>query len=335
MDYTDDLELALPIQGYTNWHSPVNSNFTTIDTKLGKAYQNVWNEGDVTYITNNAKYVTDHWERWNNSKAASLVKIENTGVVTNYFCNAGIGTIVWIEDIFGDGSDGAVTLSSDTDMGGIYNYTTFDDGGNTITTTDSCLIIRATTSITISGEIDASGKGGDGGSYAYIVYSETYGSYINTYQSSGLKGILDLNSTFISNLSKDNINSNNIENFVGMIGGSGGNGGNAIARVGCTVYGGNGGNGGGIVILIAPTITITGTIDVSGNNGGGGATQYKTVAYGGNGGDGGLIILGYSSISDASANYNYSGGIGGSVSGDGVNIAGSIGSDGIIKKIEV
>ena len=48
---------------------------------------------DVTYLTTNAKYVTDHWERWDNTKGATLIKIEH---FIDSYCDAGIGNDYWI-----------------------------------------------------------------------------------------------------------------------------------------------------------------------------------------------------------------------------------------------
>lgn len=90
------LGLEQPVQGVDNWHIPINANFGNIDSKLGQAYRNVWEEGGITYISNNAKYVTDHWERWNNAKGAWLIKLDE-GVKTEYYCAAGSGTIVWLD----------------------------------------------------------------------------------------------------------------------------------------------------------------------------------------------------------------------------------------------
>jgi len=66
-------------------------------TNLGQAYRNIWEEGGITYISNNAKYVTDHWERWDNLKGAWLIKLDE-GVKTEYYCAAGSGTITWNSD---------------------------------------------------------------------------------------------------------------------------------------------------------------------------------------------------------------------------------------------
>ncbi len=93
---TTILELTKPEQGATNWHVPINANWDTIDSKLGQGYKNFWNEGDVTYITNNAKYVTDHWERWDTSKAASMIKLNIDGSYEIYNAVAGTGTISWV-----------------------------------------------------------------------------------------------------------------------------------------------------------------------------------------------------------------------------------------------
>lgn len=90
----------------------------------------------------------------------------------------------------------------------------------------------------------------------------------------------------------------------------GAGGGGAAVQVGNV--GGVGGNGGGIVILIAPTITVTGSISV---NGGNGSTQNS---FGGGGGAGGSVLakgisvtLGTNLVTAAGGTQGTSGGSGG------------------------
>jgi len=66
--------------------------------------------------------------------------------------------------IWGSGKDGAITETAAVTRSGLLFPTTYDDGGYTITVGDTCLAIIAKEKITISGTINASGKGGTGGS---------------------------------------------------------------------------------------------------------------------------------------------------------------------------
>ena len=97
MTTTAILELTKPAQGYANWHIPINANFDTLETKLVKAYQNVWVVGQITYFTSNAKYVTDHWERLSISYGATMFAQDNENkTIKQYYCASGSGTITWI-----------------------------------------------------------------------------------------------------------------------------------------------------------------------------------------------------------------------------------------------
>lgn len=82
--------------------------------------------------------------------------------------------------------------------------------------------------------------------------------------------------------------------------------------------GGAGGDGGGFIALIAPDITVNGTISVAGTNGSNGSTGSTTNAGGGGGGggSGGLIFLSCSSLTDGSATYTTSAGSGGTGASD-------------------
>lgn len=91
--------------------------------------------------------------------------------------------------------------------------------------------------------------------------------------------------------------------------------------------GGNGGNGGGFVLLIAPTITITGTIASNGANGGAGQNTHEEGSGGGGGGAGGPILLKGVNIILGSSLVSASAGNGGANGGpsSGAGGAGSVG----------
>lgn len=127
--------------------------------------------------------------------------------------------------------------------------------------------------------------------------------------------------------------------------GSGGGGGGGSGSVGGDSYnsnpnpgnpGGDGGDGGGVVLLIAPTIAIDGTVMATGGAGGTGgdgpSNTYGGGAAGGGGGgaggDGGLIAVFAEEVTDDLATYDVSGGPGGSGGSGGDGGAGTSGGDG-------
>lgn len=98
MTNTPILDLEELVQTEIDWHLPFNSNFNKIDEKLGQAYYNLSEVNGITYITSNAKYVTDHWERLDELKGAFMVEIDGIlGVKNEYYCLSGTGEIAWIE----------------------------------------------------------------------------------------------------------------------------------------------------------------------------------------------------------------------------------------------
>lgn len=67
--------------------------------------------------------------------------------------------------IFGDGSDGSITRSSNANENGVIQATDYTvESGVTMTVTSGFLTVLATDSIEVAGTIDANGQGGAGGS---------------------------------------------------------------------------------------------------------------------------------------------------------------------------
>ena len=166
--------------------------------------------------------------------------------------------------------------------------------GNTLTlTTAKTHIIVARESITIAGTIDGTGAGGDGGvaegqdgdiglcsaggyggSGAGAPGGSGYTNYIDSTTSSGAFSTTFRDAQEFTILNPEFMNAWAI-NYSTLFGAGGGAGDD---DVGSSTYGA-GGKGGAGLILIAPSITISGTITLSGNNG--------TSASGGTGGAGG------------------------------------------------
>jgi hypothetical protein len=111
--------------------------------------------------------------------------------------------------------------------------------------------------------------------------------------------------------------------------GGGGGGGAGDATTG---DGGGGGGGGGPVFLIAPSITNVGQINVRGGNG---SSAFATNSGGGGGGGAGSIFYVGETIDTTTATHNVNGGNGGAIGGVGTGVAGSAGTAGVIRTITV
>jgi len=123
-------------------------------------------------------------------------------------------------------------------------------------------------------------------------------------------------------------------------GGSGGGGGGSAGSVNDDGgNGGTGGAGGGCVILCAPEISISGTIDVSGTAGsaGGNGSGDAGGGGGGAGGNGGVILIITANLIESAPTYNVSGGAGGAGGDSGSSGypggAGGNGADGLVIKL--
>ena len=329
MATTTNLKLEKPIQGTANWHIPINSNFDKIDAAVKASYKNVWQVGNDTYISSNAKYVTNHWERWNNSKPAKLIKVSHNGEVEIYNCSAGSGTITWYKSGYGNGKNGIQSHEGATSISGLKQYTRFNDNGFNTTIT-APTIIFAQESITISGTVTVNPIAGTGGTIPAIT-SSAHGSFYYT-KYPGLDGTpfggnavcgsfgyggnggeysvggeggkpiepLNIRNGFINNSIKD-VSSDVIityisDNFKGSGGGKG-----SIIYTGLRyLNSGNGGNGGGVLILCAPIINIVGSINANGQNGSNGVvtSPSKDVGSGGGGGSGGMVALFYETLNE-------------------------------------
>jgi len=266
-----------------------------------------------------------------------------TGDVTgNLSGNAATASILTAPEFYyvGDGSSGAVVQSTDQNYAHTnHEYTTFTlDATRTLTLVDNVpLILRATTSITINGTIDANSKGGDGtftgiggtggsGGGGNVSsgkigqpFLTTLGGAANGIGNAGLVGNTVTNNDDILMAIKHGVVLNGIT--ANILGGTvGGQGGDSAG------VGGVGGIGGGVIILIAPTVTIsaTGTLDVGGLFGTNGGSN-----GGGGGGGGGTVIV----VTDAGG-YTNNGTVDvtGGTGGTGWT-SGGVGGDGFVHQI--
>jgi hypothetical protein len=261
--------------------------------------------------------------------------------------------------IYGNGTDGDVTLTVDTtlvrDM--YYNNLTVNSGV-TLTTagyrvfvlgTLNCLgtIDRSGASSStntgaaalIAGTVGASGAGGNGGGAAAGSAGGASATAAGTSGGAGGAGaggaggaagtvtvvttnnggVETLNQPRQATVARDLVNSI-------MTGGSGGGGGGGSGVAGS---GGGGGAGGGIMILVGRTITGNGTIKA---NGGNGSTAILANGGGGGGGGGGVVILlSENDTTMTSLTVQVNGGTAGA--GNGTGSTGSNGSTGRIFRV--
>ena len=193
--------------------------------------------------------------------------------------------------LFGDGSDGDVTLVANANYDVPKQFTNFTlNSGVTLSVTNNAtpLIIRCTGTCTINGTINLDGKGfpqpsgnaADGINNSMYGAGGGYGTSSNTKTSNGgysaschEGGGVNANGLYQRLLSL---------NLDISCGGSGGNGATPNSD------NGKGGAGGGALIIIAKSFKGTGTITAKGNNG----TAYSPMGSGdslGGGGGGGQV----------------------------------------------
>lgn len=257
----------------------------------------------------------------------------------------------------GDGSDGALSISSGTttiDLSGVEfvvkNYTSISITGTGVLAfsnphaNGSTIVLRSQGNVTITSSatpaIDlrsigaAGGLGNTGGAHGdglvgndsnNILDATAHGGGGSTGSAAGIAGAqITQGSVFYSSTSTHVVVSKSIL----LIPGSGGGGGQAGQSDGGGAggNGGNGGRGGGAMYIEcagAYNFT-TGSIDLSGAVGANGVTTNADGGSGG-GGAGGMFLVLYNSLTADSGTYTVSGGNGGSV---GVGGAGSAGDGG-------
>jgi hypothetical protein len=249
----------------------------------------------------------------------------------------------------GDGSDGALSISSGTttiDLGGlsivVKNYTSISITGtgnlafSNPNPEGTLIVLRSQGAVTITSSatraIDLRNIGGAGGTGGAAGGSSNPGS-------DGIDStkIIDVLSHFGAGAGVGNspgsggnqitqassLYSNLAVNIIGtrttlLVPGSGGGGGSSgVADGGTAGAGGNGGRGGGSMIIeSAGAYNVTGTIDVSGSNGsngGNGGPGNGSGGGGGGGGAGGMFLAMYNSLTADSGTYTVAAGSGGSV----------------------
>ena len=269
------------------------------------------------------------------------------------------------EPIYGDGSDGEQIFASNGNLGGIVKATTFEvQSGASLNVNSSVLFVHATESITVAGEIDGTGatfNGGRGGNRAFENGNGSDGDPGGDGLFAGGGGVGgdagdDTNTGGDGQPGGGRIrNPNGLRTLLGPAyadiydeiagagaGGGGGGGGAAATRDGVSGdneggAGGDGGDGGAIIVLLAPTVTVTGQIISAGTDGQDGDDGVEEDIFepsdhggggGGGGGSGGAAVLAGATVED-NGTYDFSGGLGGAA-GEGQPQAnpGADGSDG-------
>jgi hypothetical protein len=256
--------------------------------------------------------------------------------------NAAISTAVAgvvSANLYGAGADGAIHISADTgSYSGLKQCTTFLLDATKTLTLNGNLVVIATTSITISGTIVGTGQstlaGGVGTSsagagaaaagYAFFTLGSaggTYGSDAGGAGSAAFAAYPGFGTVLSYTRRSYDILTTLITSVLqGATSGSSGGAGAVNSGTG-----GSGGKGGAMVILIAPTITITASTGAITTNGAAGTNGSGTGACGGGGGNGGDVVLAGKTIT-VSGTITQTGGAGGTSTG--VGSAGTAGSDG-------
>lgn len=329
--------------GSASWSSVAESDVTNLQTDLA-ATEKTANKGvangyaglnSSSQVTNNISAVTQLPAGTNNY----ALKTNNSGVVTwgtfaglldtdtgekqanknvaNGYAGlnaSGILSSSLIPLFYGDGSDGAVTISGNTTLSRDMYYSSLTvNNGITLNTAGN--IIRVTGTTANSGTITDSTNGGTGGTAGSGGASVGSGANGNN----GGDGQPGTAGTVKNGYQAGS------GGYGGGGGGSGGGGNGGASGAGGN--GGNGGNGGGIVVIFTSTLNNTGTITVAGSAGASGnngsnapATTYTGGSGGGgaagNGGSGGIVKLVYKTLTSLGT-VSVSGGAAGSSTGSG------------------
>src|SRR3990167_7199440 len=255
-----------------------------------------------------------------------------SGGVTSTATTTITGNVVGLKGFGGDGSDGALSLTSGTttlalSTSSIYlikNYTSISITGTgtlafaNATTSGNIIVLKSQGDVTLTCSvtcINASGLGANGGAGGIDAGNGSKGTSGNAFFASSTPGNGGLNSSGVITASTTNIIyyqlnalGKMIKYSVGAGGGGGGGGG--------LQDGGNGGRGGGVIIIeVGGTLNMTASngISVAGENGlvgQNGSSGGNPAGGGGGGGAGGPATVLYNFVS-ATSTINVNGGTGG------------------------
>ena len=302
---------------------------------------NIYTEVEVQGLVESGKITADDrfvfWDLSSNSLKAwdgsKIIQIAGNGGNMDY--------------LFGNGSDGDVTMVSSGNYNTVKNFKNFTlKAGVTLSRTEagSPMIIKCTGTCTINGSINLDGKGwpaemgyGTPPRVWNVADNETTAVSESRFSSiAGLTaknrqvgGSFDENITYFlasifdfSNIALLGGGGTGVGGVVGYGAGSGNTG------VG-TDYGGTGGSGGGGLIVLAKKIVLNGTISCQGGTGGVSFATTRDYQFGGGGGGGCVILMGQEIT--GSGSINCAGGLGGSHSS--VSAKGNPGGNGGFVKV--
>lgn len=286
---------------------------------------------------------------------ADAVPANDAGRVPKLETDAKISSKFIREVTFGgDGSDGALTVSSGTttiDLGGLAivtkNYTSISITGTGKVAfinphaNGTILILKSKGNVTITSSatpaLDVSGCGGTGGAGGTDSGDEGDNGNIGR----GLLFDESANGKSVGGSAGGSTYNSNKNLFTNeewklsrrqiiLACGSGGGGGEGGGTGGSGILGGAGGNGGGVLILECKgALNFTGIISVAGKAGSNGqnGTGSNTGGGGGGGGSGGMAVVLYGTLTSASGTIDSSGGAGGN-SGTSAGTSGNNGTGG-------
>jgi hypothetical protein len=264
--------------------------------------------------------------------------------------------------VFGDGSDGDVTISGNTTLTSDKFYASLTvNSGVTLSTDGWRVFVNGT--LTNNGTIEDNGGDGDDGADGGSGSPDTDQNSVGEGQAGG-NGNGEKGDNASPGLGGDGGAGGDNDNGVGGLGAGivteprptpytvcdalrlfdiedenqidGGAGGGGGKEAGAAI-GGGGGSGGGVIMIAAKTIDNgSGTIQANGGDGGDGETDGADVSGGGGGGGGGLVVLIYQSLTTGTEEaLGGSGGASGGGGGEGAATAGGNGSAGTVIKIDI
>lgn len=280
---------------------------------------NIYTEVEVQGLVDSGKITADDrfvfWDLSSNSLKAwdgsKIIQIGGNGGNMDY--------------LFGNGSDGDVTMVSSGNYDTVKNFKNFTlNAGVTLSRTEagSPMIIKCTGTCTINGSINLDGKGWPAG----MGYGKSFSA--NAFESPHITGLTAITKVpggkFDANITEFLASIFDFSNIAFMGGGGAGyqqsvgfGAGSGGAGYG-TSAGGLGGTGGGGLIILARSIIHNGSISCKGTDGGSDYDQPNDYHFGGGGGGGAVVFIA-NSIAGAGT-IDCSGGLGGSykrVSGTG------------------
>lgn len=269
----------------------------------------------------------------------------------------------------GDQSDGSITVSSNTTEDELINATEYTvENGVTVTPSGRSLIIKASEKITIDGTIDGTGAipggsaaqngspgffypqqggggggqgqnggnmpdGGDGGD-GDTTQTPKRATVAHSWNEHYFYEAVSVGAGASGGGGADGEGSNSNNNSTGGESGSfpGGAGSGGFNEGGTeNAPGGPGGGGGALIVLMAPTIEVSGSILAAGEDGTDGTVDGSVSSGAGGGGSGGTIFIAANDLTENTPTYDVSKGVGGTAPA--ATYQGGDGADGVAGEV--